>query len=338
MSTTTTPYFAFNTLTEPTQHATPGSLPSGFDATMAMILAKACGHTYTQYAQGSPLTEAQYQNLNADGTRYTFSGVAAFTASEALGPPDLGTPGATPPEIGAFDTVPFGFVATASDGSKPVFNVLALRGTQTYAEWVNDIDALPVEFAFGTGYVHGGFYSQYVTGTDGTPPSDSTPRPSGSLAAEIADLFASGGPLGGSPLPLYVTGHSLGAALAAFAAYDVATNFASSVSSITMIHFAPPRVSANYYLLPSNADTVFADGFQKAVPASYAVVNTADIVPILPLSSMTLGAFTLSYLSAVSQDNTISYCAQLGDISLNHSLVNNYIPYVQRLEKKFQRT
>jgi hypothetical protein len=340
---TTTPTPFFTALTEPTDLANPSPLPSDFDATMAMILAKACGHTYTQYAQGSPLTEAQYQNLNTDGTHYTFSCVATFTASEALGPSDLGTP-QPQPGAGEFDTVPFGFVATASDGSLPVFNVLALRGSQTYAEWVNDINALPVSFPFGTKtcYVHGGFYSQYTTGTDGTPPGDgNTSRPAGSLAAQVAALFAAGGPLAGSNLPLYVTGHSLGAALAVFAAFDVVANFApNNVSSVTMIHFAPPQVSAGISgtidNLPINlSDLTFAQSFRAAVKA-YAIVNSADIVPILPTSPLTLGTLTFSYLSAVSQANTISYCAQLGDISSNHSLVDNYLPYVERLVHGFR--
>jgi hypothetical protein len=325
---TTAPFFT--DLTEATNNANPSPFPAGFDATMALILAKACAHTYTQYVQGSPLTAAQYQNLNADGTRYTFSSVATFTASESLNPPDLGT---TSPGPGEFDTVPFGFVATAFDGSTPVFNVLALRGSQTYAEWLNDIDALPASFAFGAGYVHGGFYNQYTMGTDGTPQSDSNSRPAGSLAAQVAALFADGGPLATINVPLYVTGHSLGAALAAFAAYDVASNFASNVSSVTMIHFAPPRVAAGE---DPHIVEFFANGFQQTVPASYAIVNAADIVPILPMSSITLGSFTFLYLSAVSQANTISYCAQLGDISLNHSLVDNYLPYVGRLIHGFR--
>lgn len=333
----TPPTFAFNALTEPSSNANPSPLPSGFDVDMALILANACNLCYTQYAQGSPLTTEQYQSLNGGGSSYTFSGAATFSASESLGF------GAAQVGAGAFTTVPFGFVATASTNNAAVFNVLALRGTQTYAEWLNDIDVVPASFSLvsNNGLVHGGFYNQYTVGTDGTPQSGSN-RPAGSLAAQIAALFATGGPLAGSGLPLYVTGHSLGAALAVFAALDIAGNFASNVSSVTMIHFAPPQVSAGFSATIDNfpvtiSDTAFANTFQANVAASYAIVNAADIVPILPLTSFSLsqGSFSLSYLPAVSPANTITYCAQLGDIGFNHSLADNYLPYTTELQQGF---
>ncbi len=99
-----------------------------------------------------------------------------------------------------------------------------------------------------------------------------------------------------------------------------------------MYHFAPPRISTDGLF---TSDTVFADAFQKAVPGSFAVVNAADIVPILPPSSLALGPFTLEFVSAVAPGNTVTYCGQLGDILLNHSLVDNYLPYTTALEQGF---
>ena len=328
----------FTALTEPSSNANPSPLPSGFDTTTALILADACFLTYMQYALGTPLTQAQYQSLNGGVTKYSFSAVATFTSSEPLGF------GAAQAGTGAFTNVPFGFVATASTNdnnqSTPVFNVLALRGTQTYAEWLNDIDAIPVSFALvsGAGDVHGGFYNQYTVGTDGSTQGN---RPAGSLANQIAALFAMGGPLAGSNLPLYVTGHSLGAALAVFAALDIAANFNSNdnFSSLAMYHFAPPQVSA--VGLFSTPDTQFADTFQSSVPSSYAVVNAADIVPILPPSSIPIKNVSgqdLGFLPAVAPANTISYCAQLGNIGSNHSLQDNYLPYIQQLQQNFATT
>jgi hypothetical protein len=44
------------------------------------------------------------------------------------------------------------------------------------------------------------------------------------------------------------------------------------------------------------------------VPDSFAVVNAADLVPILPPSSLALGFFTLEFVPAVAPGNTITYC------------------------------
>jgi Lipase (class 3) len=334
-----TPTFALT----PLVNAPSASIPTGFNAGTALIMAQCCALTYTQLSQqpGSPstsLTTAQLAALNvASGpyeTNYTFTqlsyqpAVIPFTGSESLGM------GFTASQPGAFVTLPFGFAIQAADSKgNALFNIIALRGTKTYAEWVTDVDIVPTSFALNTqadnpGDVPGGFYSIYVQGTDGVAPSSNTPRPPGSLAQQLASLLQSSG--WNSSIPLYFTGHSLGAALAAFAAMDASSNFSKSYSELYMYNFAPPNISAAGLLFTN--ENQFAENFQTNVPNSYSVVNAADIVPILPPDSVPLGdGVSLAFMQAVSSTNILTYCAQLQDIGDNHSLTNNYLPFVSQL-------
>lgn len=68
---------------------------------------------------------------------------------------------------------------------------------------------------------------------------------------------------------VYVTGHSMGGALAVLAAYDLAVNFSMKVN---MYNFGGPRVGN-----PS-----FCRHYNKCVPSSYRVVMDGDIVPGVP--------------------------------------------------------
>lgn len=312
---------------------------SGFSAQMALIMAQCCALSYTQLSQSaSPSTALSPSELSAlnvasgpNATNYTFTQltygttptIVPFTGSESLGL------GFTSSEPGAFVTLPFGFAAQASSSSssQPPFNVIALRGTQTLEEWVTDTDILPTSFELysGPGDVPGGFYKMYVNGTDGAPPTTSTDRPQGSIAQQLASLLQSSS--WNSSIPLYVTGHSLGAALAAFAAMDVACNFPKAFSELYMYNFAPPNISASGIL--GGADNQFATSFQAKVQNSYSVINAADIVPTLPPGSLSLGLFNLEFTQASKY--LVTYCAQLQSLGNNHSLAGNYLQFVAQL-------
>jgi len=323
---------AFNTLVQSSSTVEPGGIPDGFDTDTALLLATCCSLTYEQYVTGkkdisSLLGQLPFQSV------LSYQQVGNLTGSEPMGF------GATAGSPGGFVTVPFGFLLTVSNISSgaAVFNVLALRGTQTFAEWLNDVEAVPGYFYLDqkdpVALVHAGFYNQYTIGTDGTPPSSHTSRATGSLAAQVQTLLSQLGK--SAALPLYVTGHSLGASLAAFAALDVAVNFSSSVSGVTMYHFAPPRIAAGLTLdsFDLGDASQFVSNFSKQVPNAFAVVNAADIVPMLPLPSMSLGLASIAFSQVVS--SPVVYCAQLGDIGLNHSLADNYLPYVTQLQQGF---
>lgn len=328
----------------PLVNAPSESLPSGFSSTFALIMAQCCALSYTQLSQSaSPSTALSTSELSAlnvasgpNATNYTFTqlsypnitpsqpAIVPFTGSESLG---LGFTSAQP---GAFVTIPFGFAVEASDSSgTAAFNIIALRGTQTYEEWVTDTDVVPTSFALNPASdpsdVPGGFYKMYVQGTDGVAPTSNTPRPQGSIAQQLASLLQSSS--WNSSIPLYVTGHSLGAALAVFAAMDAACNFSKSFSQLYMYNFAPPNVSAGIL----NLEAQFANDFQGKVPNSFSVINAADIVPTLPPGSLSLGPLTVEFVQAVSSSNRVVYCAQLESLGNNHSLENNYLQFVSQL-------
>jgi hypothetical protein len=344
---TTPPPFAFNTLVQPNASVTQ-TTPSGFDANMANLLASATAAVVQLYAQGlTSLTQAMLGALPLVGSAASYQQLGAvFTAPEALGfgasAATASQPSSTP---GAFTQVTIGVALQALDASSnALFTVIALRGTQTYQEWVNDLTAIPQAFVLtpsgaSTGSVHAGFYAVYTTGTDGQVPTSSTPRVSGSLAYQINQaVTASTWP---TTVPLYVTGHSLGAALAELCAMDIALNTSSSASSITMLNFAPPRVAAGFLdagqTLPFDSydPTKFVTSYQATVKSSYSVVNAADLVPLLPATLGSSAGLQVVFSPVVPSANVVTYCAQLGDIGSNHELTLNYLPYAQALAAGF---
>jgi len=152
------------------------------------------------------------------------------------------------PGEGFTTDVPIAFVATGGDSIYVVF-----RGTKTISEWISDAQFSQVPYApvSGGGATENGFSAIYASVRD-------------PILAEVSALAQSGG-----YDTLYVTGHSLGAALATLAAPDLArqTPFAAPV----LYNFASPRTG----------DPTFA-ALVDALPTSWRIVNTNDEVPRLP--------------------------------------------------------
>ena len=163
-----------------------------------------------------------------------------------------------------FDTkVFYGYVA--SSVANPGDIIIAIRGTRHPAEWVLDFLAIPVPFtAFpSAGFVALGFQSIFDT-------FEFIDRNGASitLSSAIAAIAAA------TPIKqVTVIGHSLGSALATLTAADIALNNLSGARNGLQIYtFASPRVG----LLD------FAAAFNAAVPTSFRVWNTLDIVPEVP--------------------------------------------------------
>ncbi|XP_060673680.1 phospholipase A(1) DAD1, chloroplastic-like [Ziziphus jujuba] len=147
-----------------------------------------------------------------------------------------------------------GFVAVCQDkneiarlGRRDV--VIAFRGTATCLEWLENLRATLTNLPncntnnktitkeevgpYGCGpMVESGFLSLYTSGSAISPSLQQMVR------SEIARLLQS---YGDEPLSLTITGHSLGAALATLAAYDIKTAFKRS-PLVTVISFGGPRV------------------------------------------------------------------------------------------------
>lgn len=140
----------------------------------------------------------------------------------------------------------FGLVAFKADTQTAL---VAIRGTRTPLEWIADFDAIAVPFLAtpGAGLVHMGFQLVY----------EHIRRSMGDLLRRL------------SARRVLVTGHSLGAAVAVLAAFDIASNYDLPVE---LHSFAGPRIAA-----PD-----FANNFDRLIPTGFRVVNFMDVVPQVP--------------------------------------------------------
>ncbi|MEW4566879.1 lipase family protein [Tautonia sp. JC769] len=183
----------------------------------------------------------------------------------------------------------FGFVLTSERD-----HIMVFRGTQTQAEWISNLRSSQAEARHprtgaDLGRVHFGFSA--IAGQNlRTWAGDGGPiRTPAEVAAELDPSK-----------PCYITGHSLGAALAILTALDVATRVDRPADWLRLYTYASPRVG----------DAAFAESFARFVPNAYRVANLADTVPLLPSSKMAEG------FSHVGEPWT--FLAQFGDLLPNH--------------------
>jgi hypothetical protein len=176
---------------------------------------------------------------------------AQFSAVETWGLPTLEPKSA----------IPFGFVATAGNDI-----YVAIRGTQTPLEWLDDATVGLVAFVPNTaapgqawGNTTKGFYGLYTQIIQ-------------AIIARLKNIQAAGNALDS----LFVTGHSLGAALAHLVAAGIKACLNVNPISYT---FSGPRTG----------DPGFAQAFITQGLQTWRIVNTEDIVPVVPISSNQLG-------------------------------------------------
>jgi triacylglycerol lipase len=132
--------------------------------------------------------------------------------------------------------------------------IVAIRGSKTIWDWIDDIDALPVPFLPdpAAGLVHMGF--QLVNEH---------------IRASIAALLINNCQ---GAQAIWVTGHSLGGAVAVLAAFDILKNV--GLGPVPQLYtFAGPRSGA-----PD-----FSGNFNAAFSNCNRIVNFFDVVPQLPL-------------------------------------------------------
>lgn len=169
---------------------------------------------------------------------------------------------------------------------------ISFRGTRTPGEWLKALDFVAASYTpvSNWGEVHQGFQLVYLA-----------------MQASVEDLVTSA--IGGST-NIWITGHSLGGAVAVLAAPDVAINMSKIVPSL------------HTYAGPRSGQPSFADKFDKLVKTCFRVVNRWDIVPQLPpvvalyrhvgVEVQVDGGFTL-------------------DLARAHSLELSYRPGLERL-------
>ncbi|XP_050386916.1 phospholipase A(1) DAD1, chloroplastic [Argentina anserina] len=172
-----------------------------------------------------------------------------------------------------------GYVAVCKDkdeiarlGRRDV--VIALRGTATCLEWLENLRVTLTHLPCGTKVSHAGthegsvpmvesgFLSLYTSGTDQVPSLQQMIR------EEIGRLLQT---YGNEPLSLTITGHSLGAALATLAAYDIKSTF-NRAPLATVVSFGGPRVG----------NRSFRHNLEKKGAKVLRIVNEDDLITKVP--------------------------------------------------------
>jgi triacylglycerol lipase len=164
----------------------------------------------------------------------------------------------------------YGYVAVGGD---PATAVVALRGTGSTTEWWDDFhwDLVPFTQVRDSGNVAKGFDDIYNSIGTMAPGQQGASAP-GAAAAEVAQAATSGLGAGLDPasLPLVVSGHSLGGALATLLVADLNATMALKPQAWT---FASPRVG----------DAVFAGRYGGLSTVSWRIYNQVDVVPYFPM-------------------------------------------------------
>ena len=185
-----------------------------------------------------------------------------------------------------------GFVLTSKTS-----NVIVFRGTQRSTEWLYNFYARQQDYhnpagSEAWGRVHRGFVANYNSIIEPTP------------RAVASQLDPS--------VPCYLTGHSLGAALAVLASVDLAVNLPRLKPQLQLYTYAGARVG----------DPTFARLHIQTVPNHYRIVNLADVVPLLPPIQSPGGTY-------VHTGEAWSFLSQAGDFLPNH-VVDTYALAIKR--------
>lgn len=181
----------------------------------------------------------------------------------------------------------FGFILESSEEI-----IIAFRGTSSAQDWISDFIASQKRYPYlkESMYTHKGFTDIYTSARN-------------KLIASIRKLPTS--------KSLYITGHSLGGALATLCALDLAAH--TSFTSIHLFTFGSPRVG----------DPAFSKAFSKYVPDSYRLANLFDIVPLAPPNVYKPPKQeTVYYYSHVKSRWKLEF--QNGSVSLNHVISSYY--------------
>ena len=155
-----------------------------------------------------------------------------------------------------------GFVCKRNVADEPPYLVLAFRGTEkTISDWLTDARCIPA--IEGKTRVHSGFLDAFTKNVDAEG------RTVEELVREILDRPEARDKRG-TPLPLFITGHSLGGALALLATRLMAPDVTGACYT-----FGAPRIGNYEY-------------FRFIKTPVYRVVNSSDVVPRVPPGAVML--------------------------------------------------
>jgi triacylglycerol lipase len=290
----------------PVQIAQAGA--SGYDRATSALLLRCCDLAVAQflYSQENPAfdgTLSSLPNFPAEFSRYTQ--VASFRAAQInvledtespvvankSAEPSTNTDTDTDVAIGIVEVF-FGYALTSD-----THNIIALRGTQTENEWVNNLSARQANFRNRQpdyGRVHLGFQ-----------------RSQEKIIRQVQRAIPQLRP----NVPLYVTGHSLGGAVAMLTAADLVVNDTYPRNQIQVYTFASPRVG----------DPTFARFYEGLLPNTFRIVNIADGVPHTPPLNFRGNEY-------VHAGQEWSFLSQLGDTLINHAIETYQTALQQNVE------
>ncbi|KMJ57705.1 hypothetical protein AB685_12670 [Bacillus sp. LL01] len=191
----------------------------------------------------------------------------------------------------------FGFILENEDAI-----VVSFRGTQTDLDWISDAEIFQRPFPYSGSsnlLVHGGFLSVYESMRDELLNSMNKLDPSKTL---------------------FVTGHSLGGALATLFSLDCAIN--SKFPSIYMYNYGSPRIG----------DEAFSRVYNEYVPASIRFVNLADLVPFVPPTKVVAPISKKTWHYKHTQTPS-RFLLTAGSIVKNHSIET----YIKAMKEKLKK-
>ncbi|GMI73883.1 DEFECTIVE ANTHER DEHISCENCE 1 [Hibiscus trionum] len=141
---------------------------------------------------------------------------------------------------------------------------IAFRGTATCLEWLENLRATLTDVGSrgGGAMVESGFLSLYTSGNATCPSLQQMVREE---IGRVLEMY------GDEPLSLTITGHSLGAALAILAAYDINTTFNNALP-VTVISFGGPRVG----------NQSFRSQLEQSGTKILRIVNSDDLITKVP--------------------------------------------------------
>lgn len=195
-----------------------------------------------------------------------------------------------------------GFAIASDKGS-----IIAFRGTQTQLEWWQNLQATQQPyFNPATGEQHGYVHAGYLQ----------------LMRNQIGDLLLNAVRRLDPNLPCYVTGHSLGGAVATLAAIEIALNVPKIRPQLQLYTYASPRIG----------DRTFAEVHSQLIPNSYRIVNSSDSVPLVPPIAIANNFVRANY-AHVGQKWT--FTMQYGDVLLNH-VVDTYRTAIESRQETMQ--
>ena len=174
-------------------------------------------------------------------------------------------------------------------------NIIAFRGTQTQIEWWRNLQATQKNYSNPiTAEQYGRVHQGYLT----------------IVREQISSILIETVRQLDPTIPCYITGHSLGGAVATLSAIEIALQIPEIREQIQLYTYAAPRIG----------DREFAEAHSQLIPNSYRVANLSDSVPLVPPIEIKT-KFTTANYAHVGQK--WSFTAQFGDVLLNH-VVDTY--------------